>query len=58
MLGQRVLWVEGFELEQQAFAQVAGADSDGIEVLHDGERIVQVILRILALLRELFGGGS
>ena len=58
MLRQRVLRVEGFQLQQQAFAQIARADSDGIEVLHDGQRIVQVVLRILALLRQLFDGGG
>ena len=47
--------IEGFDLQQQAFAQIARADSDGIEVLHDRERIVQIVLRIFAVLRKLFG---
>ena len=58
LLRERVLRIESFQLQQQAFAQVARADSDGIEILHDGERIVQIILRILALLGKFFGGGG
>ena len=40
--------IEGFELQQQAFPQIASADADGIEILHDGERVFEIVLRVLA----------
>ena len=54
LLRERVVRIEGFELQQQAFAQIARADADGIEILHDGERIVEIVLRVLAFLGQLF----
>ena len=52
LLRERVGRIEGFELQQQAFAQIASADADGIEILHDGERVVEIVLRVLPFLRE------
>ena len=56
LLRERVGRVESFQLQQQAFAQIARADADGIEILHDGERVVEIILRVLPFLQKLFGG--
>ena len=44
LLGQRILRIECFQLQQQAFAQIARTDADGIEILHHGERIVEIVL--------------
>src|SRR5438477_7468726 len=56
LLGQRVLRIKGFQLPQQAFTQVPRAHSDRVEVLYHGQRVIQVILRILSVLCQLFGG--
>src|SRR5579883_1989660 len=52
--GQRVLRIEGLQLQQQAFAQIPRAHSDGIEILHHRQRVLQIVLRILPPLRDLF----
>ncbi len=57
LLSQGVLRVECFQLQQQAFPQIACANPDWIEVLNHRQRVVQVVLRILCVLRQLFGGG-
>ena len=55
LLGQCVLRIEGLQLEEQALAQVPRAHANGIEVLHHGQGIVQIVLRILSALRQFFG---
>src|SRR6267378_7513058 len=54
LLRQSILRVKRFQLPKQALAQILRADADGIKVLNDGQRIVQIILRILATLHQLF----
>ena len=54
LLRQRILRIEGFQLRQQALAQILGAHSDGIKILNDGDGIVQIILGIFSVLRQLF----
>ena len=58
LLRQRILRIEGLQLQQQAFAQIARADADGIKFLHHGQRIIQIVLRVFAVLRQLFGGSG
>ena len=57
LLGQGVLRIESFELEEQTFAQVACADADGIEILDYGESVIEIVLSIFAALDELLGRG-
>src|SRR5260370_1130421 len=56
LMGQRILRIKCFQLPQQAFTQIPRAHSDRVEVLHHGQRVIQVILRILSVLHQLFGG--
>ena len=56
LLGQRVLRIESLQLQQETFAQISRAHADRIEVLHHGERVIEVILRIFSILRQLLGG--
>src|SRR5690348_3082964 len=58
LLGESILGIEGFQLEEQAFAKIASADADGIEILNDSESIIEIVLRILAVLCEFLGRGS
>ena len=53
LLRQRVLRIERFQLQQQAFAQIARANADRIEILHDGQRIIEIVLGIFAVLRRV-----
>ncbi len=44
LLRQGVLRVERFQLQQQAFAQIAGADANRIKILHHRNRVLNVVL--------------
>src|SRR5712672_1536294 len=54
LLRQSILRIECFQLPKQALAQILRSDADRIKVLYNGQRIVQIILRILATLHQLF----
>src|SRR6266850_5578325 len=54
LLRQSVLRIECFQLPKQALAQILRPDTDRIKVLYNGQRIIQIILRILAALHQLF----
>src|SRR2546425_308751 len=44
LVRESVLGIERFQLQKKAFAQIPRPDPYGIEVLHHGQRVVQVIL--------------
>ena len=50
--------IEGLQLQQQAFAQIAGADADRIEFLHDGQRFVEIVLGSICPSCDDFFDGS
>src|SRR5258708_20739486 len=56
LLRQRILRIKRFQLPQQAFTQIPRAHSDRVEVLDHGQRVIQIILRILSVLRQFLGG--
>ena len=58
LVRQRVLWIESLQLQQQTLPQVPRAHSDGIKILHDGQRVFQIVLRIFAILQQLFDGSG
>ncbi len=58
LLRQGILRVEGLQLEEQTFAQITSANADGVEVLDDGEGIVEIVLRKLSVLDKLFHRSS
>ena len=53
LLGQGVLRVEHAQLDQQALAQVARANAQRIELLHHGQRFLDVFHRVVAVLGDL-----
>ncbi len=53
LLRQRVLRIERAKLRQQTFAQVARRHAQRIELLHDGQRFLDVFHRIFSVLRDL-----
>src|SRR6266404_3320529 len=58
LLRQSILRVERLQLPKQALAQIPSADAYRIKVLNDSQRIIQIVLRILAALHQLFDGGG
>ena len=58
LVRQSVCGIKSFQLQQQAFPQIACANANGIEILHHRESIFQVILCVLAALEQFFVGSS
>ena len=58
LMGQSILRVKGLQLQQQAFPKVARTNPDGIEILHDGDGVIEIVLRVFAILHKLFRGGG
>ena len=53
LLGQGILRIERSKLNQQAFAQVARANAQRIELLHHGQRFLDILQRVIAVLGDL-----
>src|SRR5207302_1575771 len=56
LLREGILRIEGLQLQQQALAQIAGADADRVKFLNHSHGIFQIVLRMLSVLGEFFGG--
>src|SRR5579859_765456 len=58
LVRESILRIKGLELQQQTLAQITRADADGVEILDDGEGIVEIILGEFAVLDEFLDGGG
>ena len=56
LLRQGIVRIERFNLQQQAFPQIARTHANGIEILHHGNRVVEIVLRIFSALRQFLHG--